>query len=56
MAGLLPFLREFGLPGAALAVLGYVVARAVPQIKDGIVQDRRDRPGSKESARARIGG
>jgi hypothetical protein len=40
---LLSLLREFGLPGVALAVLGWVISRAIPHIKDGIVQDRKNR-------------
>jgi hypothetical protein len=43
MPELILFLREFGLPGAALAVLAYVIVRAVPVIRDGIVQDRKNR-------------
>jgi hypothetical protein len=43
LADILPFLREFGLPGIALGVLAWVIVRAIPHVKDGIVQDRKNR-------------
>jgi hypothetical protein len=43
MAELLPFLTQFGLPGLALGVVAYVIVKVTPHIKDGIVQDRKNR-------------
>jgi hypothetical protein len=39
----LPYLQNFGLPGMALALLAWVIVRVTPHIKDGIVQDRKNR-------------
>ena len=43
LAELLPFLQDFGLPGIAIGVVAWVIVRAIPPIKDGIVQDRKNR-------------
>jgi hypothetical protein len=50
----LPFLTEFGLPGVALGVLAWVIVRVTPNIKDGIVQDRKNRR-THELALKRLG-
>jgi hypothetical protein len=43
VADILPALREFGLPGVALGVLAWVIVKAIPHVKDGIAQDRKNR-------------
>jgi hypothetical protein len=43
LADFLPFLRDFGLPGIGLGPLAYVIVRVTPHIKDGVVQDRKNR-------------
>jgi hypothetical protein len=40
---LLALLKDFGLPGITIAVVAWVIIRALPHIKDGIVQDRKNR-------------
>jgi hypothetical protein len=47
VADVLPFLREFGLPGVALGVLAWVIVKAIPHVKDGIAQDRKNRRAHK---------
>jgi hypothetical protein len=43
LAEFLQFLREFGLPGVGLGLLVWVIVRVTPHIRDGIVQDRKNR-------------
>jgi hypothetical protein len=43
LAEFLPFLREFDLPGVGLGLLAWVTVKVTPHIKDGIVQDRKNR-------------
>jgi hypothetical protein len=39
----LPYLQEFGLPGVAMGLLAWVIVKVAPHIRDGIVQDRKNR-------------